>query len=81
MLDYLTRLLAIILIADGSATLVFGHRLIAWQRRIAPGWYQMALDALLDWPELALRTGGVVELTLGLLWLKRLLQRDPDLAP
>jgi uncharacterized protein YjeT (DUF2065 family) len=80
MLNFVTRLLAVILIADGSATLIFGQRLIAWQRRIAPAWYQMALDALLDWPEPALRTGGAVELILGLLWLKRLLRQDQELA-
>lgn len=76
MLDLVVRLLAFILIADGSATLVFGHRLVAWQRRIAPDWYQMALDALLDWPETLLRMGGAFELILGLLWLKHLRQQD-----
>jgi len=80
MLDSISRLLAIILIADGSATLAFGHRLVAWQRQVAPGWYQMALDALLDWPEPVLRIGGAVELILGLLWLKRLLRHSQDLA-
>jgi hypothetical protein len=80
MLDSVSRLLAILLIADGSLTLAFGQRLIAWQRRIAPDWYQMALDALLDWPEPTLRIGGAVELILGLLWLKRLVRRDPGQA-
>lgn len=74
MLDFVRQVLAVILIADGSATLIFGQRVIAWQRRVAPVWYQMALDALLDWPEPALRLGGAVELILGLLWLRRLLR-------
>lgn len=80
MLDIVSRLLAVILVADGLSTLLFGHRLIAWQRRIAPDWYQMALDALLDWPEPALRSGGAIELLLGLLWLKHLLRpaKDPE---
>ncbi|MFN2240848.1 MAG: hypothetical protein ACK2U2_01085 [Anaerolineae bacterium] len=76
MLEVVNRLLAVALIADGSATLIFGHRLLAWQQRVAPVWYQMALDALLDWPEPALRVGGAVELILGLVWLKRLLRHD-----
>jgi uncharacterized protein YjeT (DUF2065 family) len=78
MLDFVSRLLAAILITDGSVTLIFGHRVIAWQQRVAPAWYQMALDALLDWPERALRLGGAVELILGLLWLKRLLRQDSE---
>lgn len=81
MLDIVSRLLAVILIADGSSTLVFGRRLIVWQRRVAPGWYQMALDALLDWPDSALRTGGAIELILGLLWLKHLLRETKELDP
>lgn len=80
MLNFVTKLLAAILIADGSATLIFGQRLIVWQRRLAPDWYQMALDALLDWPEPALRTGGAIELLLGLLWLLRLLRQEKELA-
>lgn len=81
MLDIASRLLAIILIADGSSTLAFGHRLLAWQRRVAPDWYQMALDALLDWPEPALRIGGAVEMILGLLWLKHLLREAKEPEP
>lgn len=80
MLDALSQLLAIILIMDGSATLVFGHRAIAFQRRIAPDWYQMALDALLDWPESALRAAGALELILALLWLARLRRGNWGLA-
>jgi len=80
MLDIVSRLLAVILVADGLATFIFGHRLIVWQRRVAPEWYQMALDALLDWPEPALRTAGVIELLLGLLWLKVLQRGAKDPA-
>ncbi len=80
MLDALSQLLAIILIMDGSTTLVLGHRVIAWQRRIAPGWYQMALDALLDWPEPLLRAAGALELILALLWLARLRRANRGLA-
>lgn len=80
MLDCVSRLLAVILIADGSATLIFGKRLITWQQRVAPAWYQMALDVLLDWPQPILRVGGAVELVLGLVWLKRLLRPDQGSA-
>ena len=80
MLEFVSQLLAVTFIVDGLASLILGHRLITWQQRIAPAWYQMALDALLDWPEPALRTAGAIELLLGLVWLKRLLRPQRSVA-
>jgi hypothetical protein len=65
----MSRLLAAMLIVDGLVTAAWGRGFIAWQRRIAPGWYSPLLDALLGWPEPLLRAGAAGEALLGGLWL------------
>jgi hypothetical protein len=72
-LPRLSPLLAVVLIADGLITVAWGRGFLSWQRRIVPGWYKPALDALLDWPESRLRAGTAGETALGTLWLAYLL--------
>ena len=71
-MDLFSRLLGIILVADGFITMVWGHRFVRWQRRFAPDWYIPALDTLLDLPEPLLRLAAFAEACLGTLWLARL---------
>lgn len=72
----LGRILALVLVTDGLVTLAWGRGFLAWQRRIVPGWYKPALDALLDWPESRLRVGAAGEAALGGLWLAYLLRKE-----
>lgn len=67
--DLARRLLAGVLITDGLITVGWGSDFLRWQRRLAPDWYRPLLDALLAWPEWALRLGAAAEAALGGFWL------------
>ena len=61
----MARFAAVILLADGLVTAIFGRRFLWWQRRLVPDWYKLGLDALLDWPEPVLRAAALGEAALG----------------
>ena len=64
-------LVAMVLVLDGLLTAVLGRRFIAWQRRLVPDWYKVALDGLLELPEGLLRGAAAAEAVLGLVLLAR----------
>lgn len=72
----LSRLLAVVLVADGLTTIAWGRGFLAWQRRMAPAGYRPVLDALLDWPEPFLRLGAAGEAVLGGSWLMYLINKE-----
>ncbi|BBM73826.1 hypothetical protein [Rhodothermus marinus] len=59
------RLVAVLLLADGLITVVWGPGFLRWQRRWMPAWYRPVLDGLLRWPEWLLRLGAALEAGLG----------------
>ncbi|SHK71046.1 hypothetical protein [Rhodothermus profundi] len=64
-MSWVRRAIALLLLADGLMTVVWGRGFLRWQRRWMPHWYKPALDWLLRWPEPLLRLGAAFEAVVG----------------